>query len=136
MSASAAPTAAAAVGADKADPGKESKALLGKARRALDEGNHTAALLYVDEALAIKKSARAHLIRASALVGLVRLEDALAAVDRAIAMSDNYAEGWLVRGRVLEALGRSGEAKAALTRFLELSPAGAAADEVRRRLAP
>lgn len=136
VSASAAPTAAAAVGADKADPGKESKALLGKARRALDEGNHTAALLYVDEALAIKKSARAHLIRASALVGLVRLEDALAAVDRAIAMSDNYAEGWLVRGRVLEALGRSGEAKAALTRFLELSPAGAAADEVRRRLAP
>jgi len=118
----------------KPDPAKEAKALLQKARKALSEGNHTGALLHADEALALKKSARAYLVRAAALQGLVRLEDALASIDRAIALADGHAEGWLARGRVLDVLGRTGEAKAAFTRFLELAPTGPAADEVRRRL--
>lgn len=118
----------------KPDPAKEAKTLLQKARKALAEGNHTGALLHADEALALKKSARAYLVRASALQGLVRLEDALASIDRAIALADGHAEGWLARGRVLDVLGRTGEAKAAFTRFLELAPNGPAADEVRRRL--
>lgn len=119
---------------DKPDPAREAKALLLKARKALAEGNHTGALLHADEALALKKSARAYLVRAAALQGLVRLEDALASIDRAIALADGHAEGWLARGRVLDVLGRTGEAKAAFTRFLELAPNGPAADEVRRRL--
>ncbi len=118
----------------KPDPAKEAKALLQKARKALSEGNHTGALLHADEALALKKSARAYLVRAAALQGLVRLEDALASIDRAIALADGHAEGWLARGRVLDVLGRTGEAKAAFTRFLELAPTGPASDEVRRRL--
>lgn len=118
----------------KPDPTKEAKALLQKARKALSEGNHTGALLHADEALALKKSARAYLVRAAALQGLVRLEDALASIDRAIALADGHAEGWLARGRVLDVLGRTGEAKAAFTRFLELAPTGPASDEVRRRL--
>ena len=122
--------------ATRQDPAKEAKALLLKARKAMGESNPTAALLYADEALALKKSARAHLARAAALQGLVRLDDALAAVDRAIAMSDDYADGWLARGQVLEALGRTGEAKAAYTRFLELAPNSSAAIDVRRRLGP
>lgn len=121
-------------GEAKVDPGKEAKALLVKAKKALAEGNAEGALLHVDEALALKKSARAHLMRASALQAMGRTEDALAAVDRAIAMADEFAEGWLTRGKVLEQLGRTGEARAAFARFLELQPAGAAADEVRKKL--
>jgi hypothetical protein len=131
----AAGTLAAPGGADKPDPAKEAKAQLAKARKAMEEGNPTAALLYCDESLALKKSARGHLARALALQGLGRLDDALAAVDRAIAMMDSYPEGWLSRGRVLEALGRGGEAKAAFARFLELQPVGKVADEIRQHLA-
>jgi tetratricopeptide (TPR) repeat protein len=75
-------------------------------------------------------------MRASALQAMGRTEDALAAVDRAIAMADKFSDGWLARGRVLELLGRNGEARAAFARFLELQPSGAVADEVRKKLGP
>ena len=99
------------------------------------EGNAEGALLYADQALELKKSARGHLARAQALQAMGRIEDALAAIDRSIALSDGFAEGWLGRGRVLDMLKRTGEARAAFARYLELQPTGATADEIRKRLA-
>jgi hypothetical protein len=124
-----------ATGEAKPDPGKEAKALLVKSKKALAESNAEAALLYADQALELKRSARAHLARAQALHAMGRTEDALAAIDRSIAMSDDFAEGWLNRGRALDMLKRTGEARAAFARYLELQPTGATADEIRKRLA-
>jgi tetratricopeptide (TPR) repeat protein len=119
----------------KPDPGKEAKVLLAKAKKALTEDNAEAALLYADQSLELRKSPRAHLTRSQALQAIGRAEDALAAVDRSIAMSDDFAEGWLSRGLVLDMLSRTGEARAAFARYLELQPTGTTADEIRKRLA-
>ncbi|MEZ4363664.1 MAG: DUF4388 domain-containing protein [Kofleriaceae bacterium] len=121
--------------APELDPAKIARSLISKSRKALAAGDGAAALQLADEAIEQKSSARAHLARGLALIALERPADALASIDRAIAMSDNYADGWLSRGRVLETLGRTGESRAAFARYLELQPTGATADELRQRLA-
>ena len=54
------------------------------------------------------------------LAKLGRLEEALAAADRAIERKSEFAGGHLARGRVLEAMGRGAEAQASLAKAAEL----------------
>ena len=54
-----------------------------------------------------------------------RLEDALAALDRACALDRRYAAGWCNRAVVLERLGRTDEAAASYDRALEVEPGAA-----------
>lgn len=85
-----------------------------------------------DEALAIleRESEQSHLRWAT--VGMIegkrgRVPEALAALDRAIAISPGFAMSWVYRGNVLESAGRREEAIAAYRRALEFEPGNQAA---------
>jgi protein O-mannosyl-transferase len=85
-----------------------------------------------DEALAIleRESEMSHLRWATA--GMIegkrgRVPEALAALDRAIAISPGFAMSWVYRGNVLENAGRREEALAAYRRALEFEPGNQAA---------
>jgi Flp pilus assembly protein TadD len=67
---------------------------------------------------------------------LDRIDDALAAVDNAMAIVQTYAPAWLERGMILWSARRIDEARPALEKYLELDPNGRDAASVRQMLEP
>ena len=112
------------------------RALLTAAKLALDDGDLDRAYKLVEQSLADRRTSRGLVIKADILRRQSRVDDAVAAVDQAIAMSGSYAEAWKMKGRILWAVRRYPEARAAYTKFLELHPDGSDADAVRLLLEP
>jgi CheY-like chemotaxis protein len=108
---------------------------LDKAKAALDDDDLDGALALVDKSLADKHTARAYVVKADVLRRMSRVDDALAAVDAALAMSSRYAAAWSMKGKILWAVRRYDEAKAAYTTFLDIQPTGAEADRIRALIA-
>jgi DNA-binding response OmpR family regulator/predicted negative regulator of RcsB-dependent stress response len=124
--------AVAAVPADAAlDKGKEAKKLLEAAYAALQSGKLEDALAQADASLKMRRSARAHIVRAQALQKLDRVNDALDAVDQAVELSPTYAPAFELRGRILWAAGRKDEARFAFEQFLALESEGPKAEAIR-----
>ncbi len=110
---------------------KEYRKLLEDARAALDDGDLAQALALVDRSLAEKATSRGLVVKADVLRRQSRTEDALAAVARALDLNAAYAPAWSMKGKILWAVRRYDEARAAYTRFLELAPRGDEADRIR-----
>jgi len=64
-----------------------------------------------------------------------KVDDAIAAADQAIAMSSRYAAAWSMKGKILWAVRRYDEARAAYETFLSIQPTGGEADRIRELLA-
>ncbi len=96
--------------------------LSGVAARA--QGNAKLAVELIGRALGIVggRSAAAHYNLANALGDLLRHDEALASVERALALDPNYAEAHHMRAVSLRHLGRMGEASAAIDKALEIAP--------------
>jgi CheY-like chemotaxis protein len=122
--------------AARADGGtdKEYRKLLEEARAALDDGDLDQALTLVERSLADKPTSRALVVKADVLRRQSRVDDALAAIGRAIDLNAGYAPAWSMKGKILWAVRRYDEAKVAYGRFLEISPRGDEADRVRELL--
>lgn len=62
------------------------------------------------------------------------VEEAASAAGRAVALSPYDPDAWLIRARIVGSLGRYEEARSALTRTIELDPAGEAGETARKLL--
>jgi protein O-GlcNAc transferase len=86
-------------------------------------GRHRAALLMIDQALAIDAtSASVHNNRGTVLSALRRFEEALASYDRAIGLAPAYVDALINHGNVLKELKRFEEALASYDRALLFAP--------------
>jgi CheY-like chemotaxis protein len=119
----------ASAGLDKV---AEAKNLYDKAHDALDEGNFARAFELAESSLKLRKTARTYLLRAQAEQRLERVDAALASVDAAAAIAPEYGAVWEMRGRILWAVRRRDEARAAFEKFLQLEPDSPKAAYVRR----
>ncbi|MCA1481995.1 tetratricopeptide repeat protein, partial [Bradyrhizobium sp. NBAIM08] len=108
--------------------------LMDQANDALQEGDFEQSLKLANASLKLRRTARAHLVKAQALQRLSRVEDALSAIDDAEALSPRFPMVFELRGRILWAARREDEARIAFEQFLELSPNGATAAQIRRLL--
>lgn len=117
-----------------AEDSKQSKALMDQANDALQEGDFEQALKLATASLKLRRTARAHLVKAQALQRLSRVEEALSAIDAAEDLSPRFPLVFELRGRILWAARREDEARIAFEQFLELSPNGATAAQIRRLL--
>ncbi|HEX4451507.1 MAG TPA: DUF4388 domain-containing protein [Kofleriaceae bacterium] len=118
-----------------ADDGlKQARLLQEAAHEALDENDPAKALDLAEQSLKLRKTARTYLEQARALRRLDRVDDALAAVDNAMAIVQTYAPAWLERGMILWSARRIDEARPALEKYLELDPTGRDAASVRQML--
>src|SRR5262249_5816321 len=95
-------------------------------------GNIKKAVAVLEQAILANPSGDA------ALVALANVEmergnttKAAAYADRAIAANENNADAFLVRGAVLQQLGKNGAAKTAYQHYLKLAPKGQYAPDVR-----
>ena len=131
---SAANPAGASGGSDKADKVTEAKTLYDKAHDALDEGNFQRAFELAEASLKLRKTARTYLLRAQAEQRLDRVAEALASVDAAAMIAPEFSSVWETRGRILWAVGRRDDARAAFEKFLALEPTGPRAAAIQRLL--
>jgi len=109
---------------------------LAAAKVALEDGDYQRAVAYADESLAMRRSARAYVLKADALRRLGKTALALGAAEAAIGMLPTYAPGWEMLGRILWSERRYDEARPAMRRYLELQPRGETADTFRALLEP
>ena len=116
------------------DAGPDWRQKLVESRAALDDGDAELALQLADEAFAMRKSARAQVARAEALRRLDRIDDALAAADKALALTRDYAPAWYIKGSILWSVRRYDDARPMFEVYLELQPTGANADTARELL--
>jgi len=126
--------AGASGGSDKADKVTEAKTLYDKAHDALDEGNFQRAFELAEASLKLRKTARTYLLRAQAEQRLDRVAEALASVDAAAMIAPEFSSVWETRGRILWAVGRRDDARAAFEKFLALEPTGPRAAAIQRLL--
>jgi hypothetical protein len=121
-----------------ASPADEKKALakklLREARNLVSDGNYAAGLAKADESIEAKPSAEAYVVKADALRKMNKVDDAVAAIDKAIGMRARYADAWKMKGNILWGAGRRDEARPALEKYLELRPDGEDAESIRARL--
>ena len=117
-----------------AEDSKQSKVLMDQANDALQEGDFEQALKHANASLKLRRTARAHLVKAQALQRLSRVEEALASIDSAEDLSPVFPLVFELRGRILWAARREDEARVAFEKFLKLSPNGATAAQIRRLL--
>jgi DNA-binding response OmpR family regulator len=113
------------------DKGKEARKLMEAAQTAYNAGKYDDAIANVDASLKLRKTVRAHLLKAQALNKLERVNDALDAVDSAVELNATYAPAFEVRGRILWAAGRKDEARFAFEQFLALETDGPKAEAIR-----
>ena len=116
------------------DAGPDWRVMLAQSRAALEDGDAALALSLADDALRQRTSARGHVARAEALRRLDRVDEALAAADKAIQVTRSYAPAWYVKGSILWSVRRYDEARPVFETFLELQPRGGAADNARELL--
>jgi tetratricopeptide (TPR) repeat protein len=112
----------------------EAKALYDQASSALDEGDFPRGLQLASASIKVHKTAKGYMLRARAEQRLGRVDDALKSLDAAAETSPSYGAVWEQRGRILWAARRRDEARAAFSRFLELSPKASSAPEIERLL--
>jgi CheY-like chemotaxis protein len=112
----------------------EAKALCDQASSALDEGDFPRGLQLASASIKLHKTAKGYMLRARAEQRLGRVDDALKSLDAAAETSPSYGAVWEQRGRILWAARRRDEARAAFSRFLELSPKASSAPEIERLL--
>jgi tetratricopeptide (TPR) repeat protein len=110
------------------------KALCDQASSALDEGDFPRGLQLASASIKLHKTAKGYMLRARAEQRLGRVDDALKSLDAAAETSPSYGAVWEQRGRILWAARRRDEARAAFSRFLELSPRASSAPEIERLL--
>ncbi|ACL67153.1 response regulator receiver protein [Anaeromyxobacter dehalogenans 2CP-1] len=123
-------TAAPAAAAPRAE-GADPRRLLAAAARKYEEGRFAEAAVDYRRAVGLRPTAPGYVGLARALHDAQRSGDAVRALDRAIELDPAYAPAWLLRGEIHQGAGRASQARAAYTRFLELSPSGPEARAVR-----
>lgn len=116
------------------DPSKQAKTLYQDAGEAIQEGDFAKALELADQSLALRSTARGHLVRAQALQRLGRIDEALRSVDSAQSLASSYATVYEVRGNILWAARRWDAAHDAYNKFLELEQDTPRAEQIRRRI--
>jgi len=116
------------------DPSKQAKTLYLQAHDANQEGDFAKALELADASLALRHTARGHLVRAQALQRLGRIDEALRSVDAAEALAPTYATVHEVRGNILWSARRWDDAHDAYNKFLEFEQDSDRAEQIRRRL--
>jgi DNA-binding response OmpR family regulator len=112
----------------------EAKALCDQASNALDESDFTRGFQLAAASIKLHKTTKGYMLRARAEQRLGRVDDALMSLDAAAELAPSYGAVWEQRGRILWAARRRDEARAAFSRFLELSPRSPSAPEVERML--
>ncbi|HEX3483262.1 MAG TPA: DUF4388 domain-containing protein [Kofleriaceae bacterium] len=112
----------------------EARALSDQASNAIDEGAFTRGFQLAASSIKLHKTAKGYMLRARAEQRLGRVDDALLSLDAAAEIAPSYGAIWEQRGRILWAARRRDEARAAFSRFLELSPKAASAPEIERLL--
>jgi hypothetical protein len=112
----------------------EARALCDQASSALDEGDFTRGFQLAASSIKLHKTAKGYMLRARAEQRLGRVDDALLSLDAAAELAPSYGAVWEQRGRILWAARRRDEARAAFSRFLELSPKASSAPEIERLL--
>ncbi len=85
-------------------------------------GRPEEALGAYDKAIALRPSPELHYNRAMVLADLSRFADALAALDRALALQSNFPDAWNTRGLILQNLERFEEAVTSFERAIRLRP--------------
>ncbi len=113
---------------------KQAKALYTQAQDASSEGAYAKALELADASIAVKSTARGHIVRAQALQRLGRIDDALRSLDAAQRLAPSYATVYEVRGNMLWALRRWDDAHDAYNKYLEIDQDSDRADQIRQRL--
>ena len=108
--------------------------LCDQSSNALDEGDFTRGFQLAASSIKLHRTARGYMLRARAEQRLGRVDDALMSLDAAAELAPSYGAVWEQRGRILWAARRRDEARAAFSRFLELSPRAASAPEIERLL--
>jgi CheY-like chemotaxis protein len=116
------------------DTNKRAKTLYLEAHDANQEGDFTKALELADASLALRATARGHIVRAQALQRLGRVEDALRSLVSAQKLAPRYATVYEVRGNILWAARRWDDAHDAYNQFLEIEQDSERADLIRSRL--
>jgi CheY-like chemotaxis protein len=126
-----APAAAAPVAQPARDPEAQLKRLLAAGERHYQSGSFTAAIEEFSRAVSIRPSAPALVGLARALYDANRSREALAELERAVALDARYAPAHLLLGEIHQGDGRTKQARAAYERFLALEPDGEQARAVR-----
>jgi len=88
----------------------------------------------LEQSLKLKRSATTYLERARALQRLNRVDEAVASVDEAIALSKSMAAAYELKGMILWSAQRHAEARPVLEKYLELKPDGAHAERIKGML--
>ncbi len=117
-----------------ADSTKQAKVLYTQAHDANSEGAYAKALELADASIAVKSTARGHIVRAQALQRLGRVDDALRSLDVAQRLAPKYATVYEVRGNILWALRRWDDAHDAYNKYLEIDQDSDHAEQIRQRL--
>ena len=116
------------------DPTKQAKVLYQQAHEANQESDFAKALELADQSIAVKSTARGHIVRAQALQRLGRIDDALRSLDTAQKLAPKYATVYEVRGNILWAARRWDDAHDAYNQYLELDQDSDRAEQIRSRL--
>ncbi|MBA3541015.1 MAG: DUF4388 domain-containing protein [Deltaproteobacteria bacterium] len=113
----------------------QAKVLYDAARAALDDSKFTAALDLIEQSLKQHRTGRGFLVKATVLQRLERVDEAVAALDAAIAIvaqtAGDYPQAWEQKGWLLWTAKRRDEAIAAFEHYLELVPNGANSTKIR-----
>jgi len=107
------------------------KTLIASARRAKRKGDKLEALQLLDEALEIRKSTSALLLKAETLLALGDSRSALAVATELTTVAPRRAQGWRVRGLTAYEQKDYTQARTAFGRYLELRPNAPDAADVR-----
>jgi predicted negative regulator of RcsB-dependent stress response len=127
------PIDAAVAAAAPPDAGADelAKGLIDQAGSAYRKKRYNDALALVDQSLEQRRTARGFQLKGQILLAARKLDDALAAIDQAIALAGSSAASWYWKGQILFTRGDKSEARAAFERSLELKDSGQLADEIR-----
>ncbi|MCP4445873.1 MAG: response regulator [Myxococcales bacterium] len=116
------------------DDEKKLKAFLSSARKAKRRGDKLEALQFIDEALDIRTSTTALLLKAETLLALGDSRAALEVATDLTFVASRRAKGWRIRGHAAYEQGNHADARKAFGRYLELRPSAPDAADVRALL--
>lgn len=112
----------------------ELRTLLTSARRAKHRGDRIEALQLIDEALEIRKSTTALLLKSETLLSLGDSKAALVVATQLTQIASRRAKAWRIRGLAAYEQKDYSQARQAFGRYLELRPKAKDADDVRALL--
>jgi CheY-like chemotaxis protein len=113
----------------------QAKALMEQAAQAFARNDFSKTLEQANQSLRLRRTARTLILKAQALQGLGRVDDALATLVEAEQAAPNYPNVLEMRARLLWGAARRDEARAAMQRYLDLAPNGPAAAQFARWIA-